>query len=158
MCAKVLTGPSPSFFVSWWFRQDDTDPTQVLERDGKDVRNVLPTHKVLVSSDRYVDLCAVDIDGAQSTGNILPCPTSAADLACEDDTAWTPGDAYKMFYQPNLDVSRHAWACAPHREYGVNNRTVLLLVPQDMRHKATVVLKDKDIHLLNSTVTDTAVP
>ena len=115
MCAKVLTGPSPSFFVSWWFRQDDTDPTQVLERDGKDVRNVLPTssdsdsdsnappqtstistttqkqdateHKVLVSSDRYVDLCAVDIDGAQSTGNILPCPTSTADLACEDDGA-----------------------------------------------------------------------
>jgi hypothetical protein len=68
---------------------------------------------------------------------------------------------YQMFYPLSSDpfnIQTCAWAVNTHRQDTIPANTAMDDVPEDLRFKILMVVKDKDLVLRNATVTDNVVP
>ena len=88
------------------------------------------------------------------------CSPHATSVSTADPPAWVPATDYWAFY-PHLsqpfDVADCKWANSGHRPKAFLAGRALDLVPEHKRHKASQVIKDKDVALRNATATDVIV-
>jgi hypothetical protein len=166
---QVETGNTPSFFLTWWFRTSNLEPPQ-LESCAIDLSRTPPEahsaghdeQQTHTDDDRDHVGDAHVADGHERAKHVHGGHQRHADEADADRAQPSiPPVDYQMFYplssQP-IKIEDCAWAVNEQRLINIPSTIAMNNVPEHKRFKISMVVKDKDLSLLNATVTDTVVP